>query len=172
MDLFLIRHGETDANVQQITQGWLDTDINKRGQEQAREAAKSFNEDIDAIFASDLKRAIQTAAVFREKFSSKPYYEDNRLRERNFGSATGHLLEKTDWDKFWSAPPNEHPLPDAESLDEYNARVEEFIEMLRKSGLSKVLIVTHSGTINRMRDIVNGEEHAHHANASVLRMTI
>lgn len=167
-----MRHGETDANAQRIAQGWLDTDLNSRGRQQAQEAADSFDEYIDAIYASDLQRAIQTAVRFREKFPDKPYYEDKRLRERNFGAATGHPLDTTDWDKFWSAPSYEAPLPGAETLDEYNARVQEFIDMLRKSDLSRVLVITHSGTINRMRDLINGEEYARHANGSVLRIII
>ena len=81
MELFLVRHGETDANADGIVQGWLDTDLNERGKSQAKEAAKEFNEDIDAIYSSDLRRAAQTANEFRKKYPNIPYFEDRRLRE-------------------------------------------------------------------------------------------
>lgn len=172
MDVFLLRHGETDANLQRITQGWLDTDLNETGRAQVREAVENFNEIVDVIYSSDLKRTKQTAELFRQKFPDIPYFEDDRLRERNFGNATGHPTSETDWDIFWSVPTNEAPLPGAESLDIYNQRVEDFISALRDSGFLKVLVVTHSGTINRIKEIVSGEAHAEHANASVYRLTL
>src|ERR1700753_397510 len=107
MDLFLIRHGETDANDQKIIQGWLDTDIaelNQQGREQAKAAADSFSEVVDALYVSDLKRAVQTAQFFCGKLPGIPYFEDSRLRERDFGALTGHDRQKIDWDKFWSVP--------------------------------------------------------------------
>ncbi len=172
MKLYIIRHGETDENVKGIIQGWLDTSLNKRGKNQAMELAESFNEDFDVIYSSDLLRATQTASFFREKFPNKPYYEDSRLRERNFGEVTGRLRSKVGWGKIWSSPADSVPLPGVETLNEYNERVQDFIDMLRKTKSQSVLVVTHSGTINRIRDLVSGEEHAKHANASILEVDI
>lgn len=172
MDLFLVRHGETDANAAGTIQGWLNTDLNEHGKLQAHEAAAQFDEDIDVIYSSDLKRAIQTADEFRRKYPNVPYFEDERLRERNFGDATGYHRDKHDWEIFWASS-NTVSIPNAETLDEYNTRVQSFIETLRASGFSKVLLVTHGGTINRIQDLTSTNyQHVAHGNASVTRVTI
>ncbi|MFZ3009526.1 MAG: histidine phosphatase family protein [Candidatus Microsaccharimonas sp.] len=172
MELFLIRHGETDANVNGIVQGWLDTDLNEHGKSQAHEAALNFGEEIDAIYSSDLKRATQTADEFRKKYPNVPYIEDGRLRERNFGDATGDHRDKHDWEVFWASR-DTVSIPNAETLDEYNARVQSFIDTLRETHFSKVLIVTHGGTINRLQDLTStNHQHIAHRNASLSRITI
>lgn len=172
MDLFLIRHGETDANVTGVVQGWLDTDLNENGYIQAQKAAEKFEDEVDAIFSSDLKRASQTAKVFREKYSEIPYFEDERLRERNFGDATGQHRDLYDWEVFWSSI-DTVSIPNAETLNEYSERVQSFMDSLKKSGFARVLIVTHGGTINRFQDLTS-KNHIHipHKNASVTRLVI
>lgn len=172
MELFLIRHGETDANKDGIVQGWLDTDLKERGKLQAREAAEQFDENIDAIYSSDLKRATQTAEEFRKKYPNIPYFEDERLRERNFGDATGNHRDKHDWEIFWASS-DTVSIPNAETLDEFNIRVQSLIEILKASGFLKVLIVTHGGTINRLQDLTSADhQHIAHTNASVTKITI
>lgn len=172
MDLYVVRHGETEANRTGIVQGWLDTDLNERGKAQVKEAAALFNEDVDAIYSSDLKRATQTADEFRDKYPSIPYFEDERLRERNFGDATGAYRTEHNWEQFWAS--NETvSIPNAETLDDYNERVESFIDTLKASGFMKVLITTHSGTINRLQDLTSTDHrHTTHGNASVTQIRI
>lgn len=172
MDLFLVRHGETHENANGIVQGWLDTELNKNGLEQARQSALSFNENIDVIFSSDLTRAKQTAAEFKIKYPHVPYFEDSRLRERNFGDASGKHRDKHDWESFWSLS-DTTTIPNAETLNDYNARVQSFIASLKESGYLKPLIVTHSGTINRIQDLTSdNHEPSKHKNASVTQIHI
>ena len=172
MDLFLVRHGETDANAKGIVQGWLDTNLNERGHTQAQAVAEQFNEKIDAIYSSDLKRATQTAEAFRRKYPTVPYFEDEHLRERNFGDATGKHRDLHDWEVFWASV-DSVSIPNAETLDEYSKRVQIFMDTLRESGFSKVLIVAHGGTINRFEDLTNeGHSHIAHENASVTHLVI
>ena len=58
MILYLMRHGQTDWNVEGRVQGWNDTPINKKGLEQAHFAGeKLINEEIETVYSSDLKRA-------------------------------------------------------------------------------------------------------------------
>lgn len=172
MDLFLVRHGETGANKAGIVQGWLETDLNENGQAQARDAAKQFNEAIDVIYASDLLRARQTASVFREKYSLVPYFEDERIRERCFGDAQGNHRDEHDWEVFWVLS-DEVSIPNAETLNEFSQRVQAFIDMLKESGYSKALIVTHGGTINRFQDLTSSNhQHVAHGNTSVTHIVI
>jgi probable phosphoglycerate mutase len=172
MDLFLVRHGETQANADGIVQGWLDTELNEKGRQQAQQSAISFDKDIDAIFSSDLTRAKQTAAEFKKRHPDIPYFEDSRLRERNFGDAAGEPRKNHDWEAFWASS-DSVSIPNAEILEAYNARVRSFISSLQRSEFLKPLIVTHSGTINRIQDLT-GASHtpSQHANASVTQLHI
>lgn len=172
MDLFLVRHGETQANADGIIQGWLDTELNEKGRQQARQSAVSFDMEIDAIFSSDLTRAKQTAAEFKKRFPDVPYFEDSRLRERNFGDAAGEPRDNHDWEAFWASS-DSVSIPNAETLNDYNARVQAFITFLQGSEFLKPLIVTHSGTINRVQDLTgDNHEPSKHKNASVVHLHI
>lgn len=172
MDLFLVRHGETQENADGINQGWLDTELNETGRLQAETAAKAFNEDIDAIFSSDLKRSVQTAEKFRQKYPDTPYFEDGRLRERNFGDAQGKRKDRQDWEVFWASN-NTISIPNAETLNEFTKRVKEFIESIRELPYQRILIVTHGGTINRISHIINeNHEFQDYGNASVTHLYV
>ncbi len=172
MKLYIVRHGQTDANAQGITQGWLDTDLNETGRAQAAKAARNFNQKIDAIYSSDLKRATQTAQEFRNLHPDLPYFEDARLRERGFGDATGTPQSSFDWDAFWSVN-DRSTIPNAEILNDFTTRVKEFLDDLKSTPYSSVLMVTHSGVLNRVQTIVDPQHQHHtHTNASILEVTI
>lgn len=172
MDLYLVRHGETQENTDGIVQGWMDTKLNANGKAQALAAAESFSKPIDAIFSSDLQRSTRTANAFRKKYPDIPYFEDARLRERNFGDAQGTQSSKHGWEVFWASK-DSVSIPNAETLNDFTARVNEFIKSLEKLQYKKILIVTHGGTINRVHDILN-KNHEFHAygNASITHMRI
>jgi probable phosphoglycerate mutase len=90
--LFLVRHGETVDNALQIMQGQTQGCLNERGREQAAQVARRLAEEpIDAIVASDLQRAIQTAEII-----AAPHGLAIRttplLRERDWGSFTGRFI--------------------------------------------------------------------------------
>ena len=60
--ILLVRHGETIDNARQIMQGQTHGELNERGREQAQQVAQRLaSEQVDAVVASDLHRAIQTA---------------------------------------------------------------------------------------------------------------
>lgn len=172
MKLYLLRHGETDANVQGIVQGWLDTKLNEKGLNQARDAARMFNKTIQAIYSSDLTRARSTAEEFRLRHVDVPYFEDARLRERNFGDAAGTHRDRYDWEQFWSLD-NRVTIPNAETLNDFTARVVSFLEDLKKQPYDTVLIVTHGGVLNRIQAILDPRHrHYSHANATMLELKL
>lgn len=172
MKLFIVRHGQTDANVNGIVQGWLDTELNETGITQAVQAARNFKSEIDVIYSSDLKRAVRTAAEFRNNRQNIPYFEDVRLRERYFGDATGTSRDEHDWEQFWSID-DETNIPNAETLNDFTARVKNFLDELRTKPYSAVLIVTHGGVLNRIQTILDpNHQHYAHENASILEIDI
>lgn len=172
MNLFLIRHGETNENHDGIIQGWLDTEINATGKQQAKRAAELFNEPINAIISSDLKRCTETALPFRQKYPSVPYSEDSRLRERGFGEAQGTHTSLQDWEVFWSVR-DSVSIKGAETLDDFDARVQAFLDDIKQQSYESVLIVTHGGTVNRILSIVSGSDgYRPVANSSVTKVTL
>ena len=89
--LFLVRHGETVDNARQIMQGQTQGCLNEKGREQARVVAERLAaESIDAIVASDLQRAIQTAEIIAEPHGL-PVVTTPLLRERDWGGFTGRF---------------------------------------------------------------------------------
>lgn len=172
MKVYLVRHGETNENAQGIVQGWLDTELNDNGIAQAVKTAEDFNKPIDVIYSSDLKRAVRTAREFRNRYPNVPYFEDERLRERNFGDAAGTHQDEHDWEQFWA---NEHAvtIPNAEILSDFTKRVNGFLEYLKTEGYESVLIVAHGGVLNRTQAIFDpNHTHQPHANASILEISM
>jgi len=88
--LLLARHGETDWNREGRWQGQTNTSLNERGREQARAlAAQLGDEDIVAVYASDLDRAVETAEIVAAACGGLPVHRDPRLRELEFGDWEG-----------------------------------------------------------------------------------
>jgi 2,3-bisphosphoglycerate-dependent phosphoglycerate mutase len=88
--LWLVRHGESTWNTAGLAQGHNDqAELTSRGLRQAAEAAEQFRGlAVSAIYSSDLRRALQTAAAFG-KVLRLPVFADARLRERGLGGLEG-----------------------------------------------------------------------------------
>ncbi len=96
MELYVVRHAQTDYNVKKIFQGHRDILLNETGMEQAKETATKFqNIPVDIIMVSPLQRAIQTAEYISKVTNVKMTIE-KRLIERNMGNMEGKENRK-DW---------------------------------------------------------------------------
>ncbi len=92
--LILIRHGETDWNIEGRWQGQTDIPLNNQGLRQADEIAKALSQtEIHAIFSSDLLRAHQTAEILA-CLKNLPVHVDRRLREIHQGEWQGLLISE------------------------------------------------------------------------------
>ena len=90
--ILLVRHGETVDNARQIMQGQTQGELNEQGREQALKVAERLSsEPIDAVVASDLHRAIQTAEYIAVPHGL-PVTTTKLLRERDWGSFTGRYI--------------------------------------------------------------------------------
>ena len=98
-----IRHGETAWNAERRIQGQLDVGLNDAGRAQAERVGRAVaHEGIDAVYSSDLLRALQTAQqVAAQAPSALPITVDAGLRERHFGEFQGHAY--ADIDGRWPA---------------------------------------------------------------------
>src|SRR5919204_5528893 len=98
-ELLLVRHGETDWNVQQRWQGHQDPPLNALGREQARALAEALaGEGIDAVYTSDLRRARETAEIVAARLGVevRPLPD---LREIDVGTWSGLTMDeiRTRW---------------------------------------------------------------------------
>ena len=89
--LWLVRHGQTDWNLQGRYQGHADPPLNAVGLAEAAHAAQELSKlNLDALFCSDLLRAVQTAEQIAAA-TGLPCFVDPRLREVNLGGWEGML---------------------------------------------------------------------------------
>ena len=153
--ILAIRHGETAWNVDTRIQGQIDIPLNDHGCWQAQQLAKALvDEDIDAIYASDLSRAFDTAqAVASTK--QIPIEAHPQLRERHFGDFQGHTWE--DIQKQWPEDaeqwrvrhPEWTPKGGGESLVMLHARIAALVhDMASPHTGQQVLWVTHGGVLD------------------------
>lgn len=89
INIYVVRHGQTDYNVKNVYQGQTDIPLNEVGIQQAKDTAKKFIDiKIDAILVSPLKRAKQTARYISE-ITKVPITIEEGLIERSFGNMEG-----------------------------------------------------------------------------------
>lgn len=87
MKIYLIRHGESEANSKRIHAGWQQVHLTHLGREQARAVGEYLkNIRFDKVYASDLVRAMETC---EEALPGAEYQTDERLREVNVGIVVG-----------------------------------------------------------------------------------
>ncbi len=147
--LVLVRHGETDWNVEGRYQGQADPPLNARGRAQARSVApKVAALHPEAIYSSPLKRAWETAMAISEA-TGLPVTPEPRLKEINQGRWQGMLVTEIQRQfpeefRLWMERPWELEMPDRESLRDLEKRVLEAVaEIVRRHPTGTVALVTH-----------------------------
>ncbi len=122
MSLFyLVRHGETDWNREQVFRGRVDVPLNDLGRQQAQAVAKKLSEaDLTAVYTSPLKRAGETADIVARLCGLQAVVE-NGFIDMNFGEWQGltHGDVQTQFPEAyrrWQQSPESASIPGAESL--------------------------------------------------------
>ena len=138
--LYLVRHGETEDNVNQIMQGQTQGRLTSNGIVQAQEVRDQLvSEPFAAIIASDLKRSIDTAMIIAE-----PHHlavvQTPLLRERDWGSFTGRYIPDLKGE-VWP--------DDIETLENLLSRASEFIAFVKKTYPGKKVLAVGHGIINK-----------------------
>ena len=161
LHLILVRHGETEWNVQRRYQGQSDVPLSEIGNRQAESiAGRLAGQEIDAIYASDLKRAWQTAQVIAAQ-NGLDVISEPRLRELKFGILEGLTFEEAE-EKYpemitaWLDDFNNTPER-AETIDKFNARIVSLLDDLkRRHDEQVVLLVGHGGSLSEILRVVLG----------------
>lgn len=184
--IIIVRHGETQWNVERRLQGWSDIPLNDNGHTQAKKAAKRLSgESVSVIYSSDHLRAHATAIHIAGPHKLKPIKHES-LREDSMG-----ILEGWAWDtepdavkeKIWEQRTLARKTGDlhwkvegGESLLEHTTRVENFVKQIESMHKDDVVvIVSHGGTLNRFMEVYgfkqNTDEYIRFHNTSVTIMT-
>jgi broad specificity phosphatase PhoE len=140
-ELLLVRHGETDWNAAGRLQGHTDRPLSDYGREQARRLADELaDESFDAIYASDLARARETAEIVAERLLL-PVVLDPDLREKNWGN----------WEGLTSTERFGVELV-GESTEQHQKRMLSALRRIAEEHPSgRVLVVTHGGSMRRVQ---------------------
>jgi len=160
--LCLVRHGETAWNAEHRVQGQLDVPLNAIGQAQALAASKVLSlEKFDAIYASDLARARQTAQPAAINLAREIRLEKD-LRERHYGIferltyAEVKVRYPEDYARFAAHEP-EYAFRTGESLKDFYARSIAVISRLAQDHAGQsILVFTHGGVLDMLFRFVTG----------------
>ena len=161
MRIYFIRHGETLWNREKKIQGttpYTDlTDFGVKLAEMTREGLAKRSIRFDRAYTSPLRRAVHTAEIVLEG-QTCPLVADARLREKAFGPYEGTQIGEGRWADdniraMFRNPALYRPPEGAESLDEVDARVRDFLasEIAPLEGVCEnVLAVSHGGLMRAL----------------------
>lgn len=145
MTLYIVRHGQTEENLQAILQGHLPGNLTEQGKEQVRKAAERLAEagvEFKCIVSSDLKRAMDSAHIIAMRLHL-PITPMKELRERDWGIYTGMAVaeaaEKYKIDSIWHFPDSSAET-DKEILQRAGNALRHLAE---KYATDTIIVVTH-----------------------------
>lgn len=155
--LFFIRHGQTEANVNGILTGILETDLTQKGIEDAKKLSQELTEDFDYYYCSPLKRTHQTLKAIKGDVN---FIVDERIIEVSTGDWQGKLkteLPETEFNLYKKGLLNP---PGGESLQDVDKRIKSFLEDMFKKYKKedKILIVTHNAFIRSLKRLFIDKE--------------
>lgn len=148
MKIYLVRHGQTDKNKNNIIQGVIDEVLNENGINQAKELKKKIdNLDIDLMIVSPLKRTRETAKIITENREIETIFDD-RIIERNAGELEGKSNIYYDHIKAWNYNLNTDLGYNIERVKELLERTNLFLNDIKdKYNNKRILIVSHEAVI-------------------------
>ena len=162
--IIAIRHGETAWNVDTRIQGQLDIPLNSLGRWQASRVAQALaDESIQAIYASDLLRAWETAGAIAET-TGLPLQAHEGLRERGFGDFQGKTFAEIEalWpeqSRQWRARHPDWAPPGGESLTALRARIVGAASELAARHLGEqIVLVAHGGVMDVLYRAATGQD--------------
>jgi 2,3-bisphosphoglycerate-dependent phosphoglycerate mutase len=148
MQILLIRHGESEADILNVHEGRADFPLTELGRKQVRLMAEKVKQDFppDFIWASTLKRASETAAMLADTVGC-PVQFDDELMEFNNGVLAGLSFEEG---KKYMIPKELHKrIENGESAIEFRMRIEAvFSKIICSEDHPRIAIVAHGGVIN------------------------
>ena len=167
--LILLRHGQSQWNLENRFTGWKNVPLTEKGEAEAKKAGeliKKHNISIDRVFSSVLERANRTAEIAIKKAELNNLLENNKiimtcsekLNERDYGDLVGLNKQETAdkfgkdqvhiWRRSYDTPP-----PNGESLKDVVERVSPYFKENIKPLIDKgenILIAAHGNSLRAM----------------------
>lgn len=154
MLIYIVRHGETDANKNGYAQGWTDDPLNENGRMLAQITGRGMKGiRFDHCISSPLTRARDTAEIILSESGngSVTVSFDARIKEMNFGSLEMVSVRDEKVLKFLKNPVFDHKFPEGESITEVMLRTQEFLkELIAKDDGKTYLVSTHGCALRAM----------------------
>jgi broad specificity phosphatase PhoE len=153
--LYLVRHGQTAWNKEEVFRGRTDIPLDETGLKEAELAGEYFKTlDIEAVYSSPLSRAWQTAQKI-SRFHSLDVQALEGLLDMSFGSWEGRSLKEvkeTDGERYrqWREEPHLLRLPGGETLAEVRARTMSALEEVTRKHPEKTVILVSHRVINKV----------------------
>ena len=151
MKIYLLRHGQTDWNIQGRLQGQKNIPMNMNGKKQIKEIAEHLHElqfTVDTIIASPLDRAKESAEIIAEKIGYQgTIIFDGDFLERSFGLAEGLIYNEN--------INLEDSIYGAESVEDVCKRAKKAIEKYISDEKKNILIVAHGAVLSAVRSVLS-----------------
>ena len=152
-EIIIIRHGETEWNKTGRFQGHSDVPLSAEGRAQAAMLGENLAVDhVDMIYASDLTRAMETAAPLAQRFGLE-VISDPLLRELNFGAWEGRNFNDVNAEnpnamKNFYTDPEQADIPESEPFPEFQRRIAGRVrEIVAQERGKRIVIVSHGASI-------------------------
>ena len=157
MKIYVVRHGQTDYNINGLFQGRKDIPLNSVGIKQAEETAQKFkNISVDIILVSPLTRAKETAKYISNVTGVKPIIEQD-LIERNFGDMEGKPNREDCNIKMLLDYEKNYNICNVEPIQSLFKRVSDCLDKIIDKYMGKnVVLVTHAGVAQAIDCYFNG----------------
>lgn len=154
--IILVRHGETDWNKEKVFRGRIDVPLNSTGLQQAKATGKALSgQEIDAIYSSPLKRAIQTAngiALFHGHITIK---EVRGFIDIDFGKWQGMPNNKVKVEfkelyDTWQNEPHNLKMPGGEGLDDVKLRAMGSLNDILSNHVHETVVIAAHRVVNKV----------------------
>ena len=142
VEIWLVRHGQTNENARNILSGQIEATLSQRGVQQARALASKLGSiSFDAVYSSSLKRAIETA-----RYAGQNPIAVDALREFSFGDYDGKNINELprEWVKSLYDFADDFKAPNGETIADVSKRTTDFLNTLKPG---RYLIFAHGGVI-------------------------
>ncbi len=157
MKLYLVRHGESENNLNRRWTGWHQAALTEKGREDARRAGSLLKGiPFDKVYSSDLDRAVETC---RLAIGVEPE-QTPLLREINVGKLQNLWVpesEKLYAEEIKNARAGGgYAALEGESMEDLYDRLQKFLDLVEKEPYERVAVFCHNGAVTGMLDLVLG----------------
>lgn len=156
LKLYVVRHGETEFNVQKRMQGRLDSPLSPKGIQNAMALSRHLAHiEFDKIYSSPSQRAYRTAELIRGTRTTEIFTE-NDLREMNLADWEGKTREElerlypVEYDIFWHSPQLYKPKKGDGFQQVQDRAIGLLNKLIADNATGNLLLVTHSVVIKTM----------------------